>query len=54
MTLPKPEELQTAWAELREIHAEYLAVHDVVIPSVEYYAQHNKAVWLAALWHWRD
>jgi hypothetical protein len=54
MTLPTPQELQAAWTELRTIHTEYLAVHEVVIPSVEHYADHNKAVWLAALWYWRD
>ena len=54
MPLPTPDELQAAWTDLRAIHTEYLAVHEVVIPSVEYYADRNKAVWLAALWHWRD
>ena len=44
MPLPTPDELQAAWTDLRAIHTEYLAVHEVVIPSVENYADRNKAV----------
>ncbi len=36
------------------MHRRHLAVHDVRIPETEYYSDHNKAVWLAALWYWRD
>ena len=54
MSLPTPEQLQRAWQEVKALHREYLAVHEVVIPSVEHYADHNKAVWLAVLWHFRD
>lgn len=54
MVLPTPDELQAAWTELQTIHSEYLAVHDVVIPSAQRYDEKNKAVWLATLWHWRD
>ncbi|MCY3880160.1 MAG: hypothetical protein OXF74_13395 [Rhodobacteraceae bacterium] len=54
MELPSPDELQAAWTELRAIHREYLAVHEVVIPPVAHYKGHTKAVWLAALWHYRN
>jgi len=54
MALPSPSNLQAAWAELRSIHAEYLAVHEVIIPQVEHYAENNKSIWLAMLWQRRD
>lgn len=54
MDLPSPEELQKAWVELRDIHRQHLAVHDVVIPEAEHYADRTKAVWLAVLWHFKD
>ena len=47
--LPAPDRLQKAWEELREIHEEYLAVHDVTIPRVERYNERQKAMWLAML-----
>ena len=54
MTLPTPNELQAAWTELRGIHREYLAVHEVAIPQVAHYEEHAKAIWLAVLWHFRN
>ncbi len=54
MNLPAEQDLQKAWTELRELHREFLAVHGVIIPDVEYYADNTKAVWLAVLWHFEE
>ncbi len=54
MTLPHPDRLQAAWLELQEIHREYLAVHQVKIPSATHYADTNKSLWLAVLYLYQD
>ena len=53
-TQPTPEELQTAWEQLQEIHLEYLAQHEVKIPQVTDYAANQKSFWLAVLYFWKD
>ena len=54
MNLPTPEQLQRAWVGLQDIHKRYLAVHEVWIPKTEHYTDHNKAVWLSGLWHYKE
>ena len=54
MILPHPDELQKAWLELKDIHREYLAVHNVKLPSANYYADTNKSLWLAVLYFYKD
>ena len=49
--LPTPEELQTAWNEVREIHSRHLQMHDVKLPNSEHYSDAAKSIWLAVLYH---
>ncbi|MXX51335.1 MAG: hypothetical protein F4Z39_09980 [Chloroflexi bacterium] len=50
--LPNSTELQKAWEELQDIHAQYLARHDVKLPRAIQYNERAKSIWLAVLFHW--
>lgn len=47
--LPSPDELQNCWEELQEVHAQYLARHEVKLPRAEHYSELAKSIWLAVL-----
>ena len=47
--LPSQQALQAAWANLREIHAQYLRRHGVKIPNTDSYDARAKSIWLAVL-----
>ena len=54
MTLPSKRRLQQAWVDLKDIHKEYLARHNVVLPKCERYDEKAKSIWLAVLWYYKD
>ena len=54
MTLPTPSKLQKAWLELKDIHKEHLAVHNVKLPSARHYTDTNKSLWLAVLYFYKN
>ena len=47
--LPSPDELQQAWEDLCDIHAQYLKKHGVRIPKAEKYNEIGRSIWLAVL-----
>lgn len=47
--LPSQDELQQAWEDLCNIHAQYLKEHEVVLPNVKQYNELAKSIWLAVL-----
>ena len=47
--LPSQEELQQAWEDLCNIHAQYLEDHGVRIPGVNRYNETAKSIWLSVL-----
>ena len=47
--LPTSEDLQSAWDDLRAIHAAHLEQHGVKIPGAEQYNEVAKSIWLAVL-----
>lgn len=47
--LPSQDELQQAWEDLCNIHAQYLEEHGVLIPGVSQYNQTAKSIWLSVL-----
>lgn len=51
--LPSPRELQEAWEDLCHIHAQYLQVHEVKIPSSEQYNEIGKSIQLAVLHYYK-
>ena len=51
--LPNSAELQKAWEELQDIHARYLARHDVKLPQAIQYNERAKSIWLAVLFHYQ-
>jgi len=48
MTIPTEQQLKEAWAEVCELHREYLQVHEVGLPKED----SNQAIWLATLRHY--
>ena len=54
MTLPSPEELQRAWLELCQIHAQYLKPHGVHLPKANQYNDTGRSIHLAVLYYFKS
>lgn len=52
--LPTETELQEAWSQLRDIHADHLQMFGVKMPSTDDYNKYNKSIWLAVLYHFEN
>ena len=52
--LPNPEDLQKAWQDLCQIHAQYLQRHGVILPATAQYTGRAKSIWLAVLHYYEN
>ena len=52
-SLPSKDDLQKAWEDVQALHRVHLAKHEVKIPDVPRYDEHQHALWLAVLHHFK-